>query len=163
MEIKGYYRFIAPAFLAKQGLPITKENIELEAKRLQELEKGIIINLIEEVVFTNDFRTAQRNDVINYITSGGKYEIVYTIGESGEQVVQAYVVDSNGILCLSSNKDYIDGIMLIGDNTNSINLYVYTNSKDMVGVNNGSLFILTTLGNYSYDMPQVKILSITRA
>jgi len=37
-----YYQFIAPANLALQGLPITKENIELEAKRLQEKDLGIL-------------------------------------------------------------------------------------------------------------------------
>ena len=34
-----YYKFIAPVFLVKKSLPLTKENIEIEAKRLQESDK----------------------------------------------------------------------------------------------------------------------------
>lgn len=158
-----YYKFIAPANLAIKGLPISKENIEAEAKRLQDKDACVERNfLCEQIVFAIDKMTAQLDTTINDIVVGAKYKICYTIGESDKQNVDCYVVDSNGILCLSSTNKYIDGIRLVGDETNNIALYIYANSKDMVNVDNGSLFIVTTLGNYAYDMPKVKLLSIFR-
>ena len=36
MKTIDYYRFIAPIYLFKKGIPLTKENIEAEAQRLFE-------------------------------------------------------------------------------------------------------------------------------
>lgn len=41
MKAYGYYKFIAPVSLLKKGLPITQENIEAEAKRLQEQDEKL--------------------------------------------------------------------------------------------------------------------------
>ena len=155
MERKiGYYRFLAPAFLAKQGLPITKENISLEAKRLMEIE--INKSLIKtKLSFSSDVKQVFIDQPITNVSNGELLEIKYTIGKSSTQTIKCVVKDNNGVVLLANVDNESEGIRLVGDDMNDIKFYMYLN------LNNSAVAFVETSGNY-YNMPIVDILSIEK-
>ena len=160
-----YYRFIAPAKLAYRGLPITKENIKNEIKRLKMVDSGVIENnlLSYNMSYTNDIKQVFSNEVIYGLYNGDNAKIKYTVGESGVQEIECFVIEINGCRSLVDKNNYDERPTLVGDDMNNVKLYLYLNTMDLVNVNNGSVSFVETNGNYNDYMPIIKILSIEKA
>lgn len=165
--IKGdlYYRFLAPMFVAKKGLALTQENIDAEIKNLKALDnQGIEDNILTyNITFTNDIRQVFSDTPIYGLNNGNIAKIKYKIGEGGIQELDCYVNEINGCRSLADIDNHSDIPTLVGDDINNVKLYLYLNTKDLVNVNNGSVSFIETNGNYSNDMPTIKIISITKA
>lgn len=160
-----YYKFIAPAILAYRGIPRTKENIETEAKRLKSLDEGVVENnlLPYNMSFTNDIKQVFSSEMIYGLYNGDNAKIKYTVGESGVQELECFVVESNGCRSIVDKNHYDEIPTLVGDDINNVKLYLYLNTKDLVNVNNGSVAFVETNGNYNDYMPKIQILSIAKS
>lgn len=156
---KNYYRFIAPAMLAKKGIEINKENIDKFVQA--ELYGGEDNSLSNSLLLNNNTKQVYFDKPLD-INAGDVVEISYKVGEGGIQTVKGYATSINGLISLSDNREYSESIYLVGDIENNIALFVYCNSKDLEHINNGAVIFVSTVGHYNNDMPNVNILSIDK-
>lgn len=159
MKTEGYYKFLAPLVLFRDGVEITKENINKFVQA--ELYGGKDNSLSNSLLLNNNTKQVYFDKPLD-INAGDVVEISYKVGEGGIQTVKGYANSMNGLISLSDNREYSESIYLVGDIENNIALFVYCNSKDLEHINNGAVIFVSTVGHYNNDMPNVNILSIDK-